>query len=504
MFCLYVRTIIFECASTVQHHAIDFCTILMTSTGPKVTILFLLIFIIFFFTAQLTKSYAEKCMHNSANQNVLYFAQNMAKSSSVAKKAEALHRSPIAVGSVSVTAGTKDNLRKKESETRRTSLLEEVKEELNYFSKYFVIKGDITQPKVVLRNGVKLTTDIFNDVIKTLKEIKLKDQTNESVQDADDDDDGNNDDDEDDDDDDDDQDDEDDTTEDHRSEITKNMKTNSTTIHEVFDQSSVPDEYSSKPIGRRLLSIEEDEEDANDEDEEYSKWMAKQEDGATKKDRVKMEIEREKDQMNQWKDENDPSCPDSSCNLSNEEPNIIQKGGLRGSEEEHLHLSEDEVGDESEDKEGEESEEDYEETDDEDDFELLDEDGLTEVLKDYEDPLLKVAVFNELVDTLEEKIEVRNNLDLHNSALQSLIVYIFAAEELFSEMPEDAPVEANKDLAALWNRLAELKAKHLPQAVAFDNFVGEVRVFHLICPSGYLLILLGLESDQEDVGGKRI
>ena len=431
----------------------------------------------------------------------------MAKSSSVAKKVEALQTNPIAIGSVSVTAGTTKNLGKKESNTRRTSLLEEVKEELNYFSKYFVVKGDISQPKVVLKNGVKLTTDIFNDVIKTLKEIKLKeDQTNKSVQDADDDDDNNDDDEDDDedDDDDDDQDDEDDTTEDNISGITKNMKTNSTAIHEVFEQSSVPDEYASKPIGRRLLSIEEDEEDANDEDEEYSKWMAKQEESATKRDVVKMEIEREKDEMDHWKDDSDPSCPDSSCNLSTEEPMIIQKDGLKGSEEEHFELSEDEVGDESGDKEEEESEEDDEETVDEDDFELLDEDGLTEVLKDYEDPLLKVAVFNELVDTLEKKIELKNNQDLHNSALQSLIVYIFAAEELFSEMPEDAPEEANKDLAALWNRLAELKAKHLPQAVAFDNYVGEVRVFHFILPSGYLSIFLGLESDQEAVGGKCI
>ena len=63
-------------------------------------------------------------------------------------------------------------------------------------------------------------------------------------------------------------------------------------------------------------------------EEEFSKWMANQEEDATKRD-----------EMNPWKDEADPSCPDSSGNLSKEEPMIIQEGGLKDRKQDDAYFS---------------------------------------------------------------------------------------------------------------------------------------------------------------------
>ena len=124
-------------------------------------------------------------------------------------------------------------------------------------------------------------------------------------------------------------------------------------------------------------------------------------------------------------------------------------------------------------------EEEFEEDDEEeeeDDFDLLDEDALTEMLRDYDEPLMKIEVFMELVDTLEDKLKVEKNKELHISALQSLVVYILTAEELATEdfaTPSSSPTKAASLFASLSSRLDQLKQTYLPQAVAFDHYVGE-------------------------------
>ena len=47
----------------------------------------------------------------------------------------------------------------------------------------------------------------------------------------------------------------------------------------------------------------------------------------------------QKDERNPWKDEADPSCPESSCNLSKEEPMIIQEGGLKDRKQDDAYFS---------------------------------------------------------------------------------------------------------------------------------------------------------------------
>ena len=128
----------------------------------------------------------------------------------------------------------------------------------------------------------------------------------------------------------------------------------------------------------------------------------------------------------------------------------------------------------------EEEEEDVEEDEDddegEDDFDLLDEESLSEILRDYNEPVMKIEVFMELVDTLEEKLSIVNNEELHTSALQSLVVYILAADELATEdsfKPSSSLTKAASLFASLALRLDQLKQKYLPQAVAFDHYVGE-------------------------------
>ena len=134
------------------------------------------------------------------------------------------------------------------------------------------------------------------------------------------------------------------------------------------------------------------------------------------------------------------------------------------------------------------------EEEEEDDFDLLDEDSLLEVLSDYNEPLMKITVFMELVDTLEEKLIVKNNKELHTSALQSLIVYIMTTEELATEedfaIGSSSPTKAAALFASLTSRLDQLKQIHLPQVVAFDHYVGEAwKVFPIKkCPD--LLVLI--------------
>ena len=120
--------------------------------------------------------------------------------------------------------------------------------------------------------------------------------------------------------------------------------------------------------------------------------------------------------------------------------------------------------------------EEEEEEEEDDDFDLLDEDALSEMLSDYDEPLMKVEVFMELVDTLEEKLKVKDNKGLHISALQSLVVYILTAEELATEdfaIASSSPTKAASLFKSLSSRLDQLKQTYLPQAVAFDHYVGE-------------------------------
>ena len=120
--------------------------------------------------------------------------------------------------------------------------------------------------------------------------------------------------------------------------------------------------------------------------------------------------------------------------------------------------------------------EDEGEEEEEDDFDLLDDDALSEILSDYDEPLMKVEVFMELVDTLEEKLKVKDKKGLHISALQSLVVYILTAEELATEefaIVSSSPTKAATLFTSLSSRLDQLKHIYLPQAVAFDQYVGE-------------------------------
>ena len=166
---------------------------------------------------------------------------------------------------------------------------------------------------------------------------------------------------------------------------------------------------------------------------------------------------------------NKEGCHDESENRSQQESlaeTNLDKSDNEANEEEN----------EEKDIAKEEEEEDVEEDEGEDDFDLLDEESLSEILRDYDEPVMKIEVFMELIDALEEKLSIVNNEELHTSALQSLVVYILAADELATEdsfKPSSSLTKAASLLASLAQRLDQLKQKYLPQAVAFDHYVGE-------------------------------
>ena len=227
----------------------------------------------------------------------------------------------------------------------------------------------------------------------------------------------------------------------------------------------------SQRFGRRLLSIDEDD---LSESEEVLSSLEIEDDSQPEGGGQDLADEHEVEADEQVKEfrscqVNKEGCHDESENRSQQESlaeTNLDKSDNEANEEEN----------EEKDIAKEEEEEDVEEDEGEDDFDLLDEESLSEVLRDYDEPVMKIEVFMELVDTLEEKLSIVNNEELHTSALQSLVVYILAADELATEdsfKPSSSLTKAASLLASLAQRLDQLKQKYLPQAVAFDHYVGE-------------------------------
>ena len=231
----------------------------------------------------------------------------------------------------------------------------------------------------------------------------------------------------------------------------------------------------SQRFGRRLLSIDEDD---LSESEEVLSSLEIEDDSQPEGGGQDLADEHEVEADEQVKEfrscqVNKEGCHDESENRSQQESlaeTNLDKSDNEANEEEN----------EEKDIEKEEEEEDVEEDEDddesEDDFDLLDEESLSEILRDYDEPVMKIEVFMELIDALEEKLSIVNNEELHTSALQSLVVYILAADELATEdsfKPSSSLTKAASLLASLAQRLDQLKQKYLPQAVAFDHYVGE-------------------------------
>lgn len=244
---------------------------------------------------------------------------------------------------------------------------------------------------------------------------------------------------------------------------------------EEHEEESYPTNPSQR-FGRRLLSIDED--DLSESEEVLDSLEIEddsQPEGGGGQDLADEHGVEGDEQVKEFKScqVNKEGCHDESENRSQQESlagTNLDKSDNEANEEEN------EEKDIAKEEEEEDVEEDEEDDESEDDFDLLDEDSLSEILRDYDEPVMKIEVFMELVDTLEEKLSIVNNEELHTSALQSLVVYILAADELATEdsfKPPSSLTKAASLLASLAQRLDQLKQKYLPQAVAFDRYVGE-------------------------------
>ena len=231
----------------------------------------------------------------------------------------------------------------------------------------------------------------------------------------------------------------------------------------------------SQRFGRRLLSIDEDD---LSESEEVLDSLEIEDDSQPEGGGQDLADEHEVEADEQVKEfrscqVNKEGCHDESENRSQQESlaeTNLDKSDNEANEEEN------EEKDIAKEEEEEDVEEDEDDDESEDDFDLLDEESLSEILRDYDEPVMKIEVFMELIDALEEKLSIVNNEELHTSALQSLVVYILAADELATEdsfKPSSSLTKAASLLASLAQRLDQLKQKYLPQAVAFDHYVGE-------------------------------
>jgi len=105
-----------------------------------------------------------------------------------------------------------------------------------------------------------------------------------------------------------------------------------------------------------------------------------------------------------------------------------------------------------------------------DDFDLLDEESLTSMLADYDDISEKLKVIEELIDTLEAKIVTKDDKELQTSAVQSLIVYLYAMEDLKPKV-ENASSKDKENFKNLNVRLNTLKETQLRLVTHFETFV---------------------------------
>ena len=363
--------------------------------------------------------------------------------------------------------------------------------------------------KIVLKPGSQFTLDILNQVVQMFNEViderRMERELTKETED----------------------------NEDMENEetpvgpIIMQMETNVSLVEDIFTQNSeseedeteieenldeedgeengYTDQSDKQRFGRRLLSISEgdmvDEEVENNEEDSSKKAEEKTSEVDITIDDVKKEAKEAQGEAVESKEDaakaqnidsksemfhqDDDIVKAEACHLNNagcqselevtpdqeEQTKTLNDHTSGRVETEDIEKEKDEVINEEEEYEDEEEEE-----DEEDDFDLLDEDTLSEMLSDYDEPLMKVEVFMELVDTLEEKLKVKDNKELHISALQSLVVYILTAEELATEdfaIASSSPTKAASLFTSLSSRLDQLKQTYLPQAVAFDHYVGE-------------------------------
>ena len=189
------------------------------------------------------------------------------------------------------------------------------------------------------------------------------------------------------------------------------------------------------PFGRKLLSLDQcDSEDCSDPDNEP----------------VDTEDTEEPDEI----EENDLQTETST-----------EKNANENTKEDENDMDEDENEDEEEDEDGNEDEE----IDDED---LLDAEALGELLanKDLDE---KISTMNNVLDDLERVMELNLleiDRDLYVSAIQSLIVYIYAVEEM-QEVPHSK--QSSLDLVLLQelsDRMKVMKKTYLSQVTHFEMF----------------------------------
>ena len=179
---------------------------------------------------------------------------------------------------------------------------------------------------------------------------------------------------------------------------------------------------------------------------------------------------------------------DPESRVEEDTESVIAKENSDKVDESIVTSNEDDIDDE---------EEENEEEDFIDDSDLLDEDSLTSLLETAADLPGKLALFADQVTGLEGRILEE---DVHQSAVQSLIVYMLALEEIEAdileisagaeeentkekneklgiknEVTENEPNKqaVNKSLTELQERLAQLKTVHLPDLAGFERFVRE-------------------------------
>ena len=124
--------------------------------------------------------------------------------------------------------------------------------------------------------------------------------------------------------------------------------------------------------------------------------------------------------------------------------------------------------DDEEDMDEEETDE-YETTDD---FDLLDEESLTSLLDDYDEISEKLIVLQDLIVTLETKIENKDDEELRTSAIQSLIVYLYAMQDMEPSV-KNSSFQVRQNFKNLNARLKILKGTHLRLVTHLESFVAK-------------------------------
>ena len=341
---------------------------------------------------------------------------------------------------------------------------------------FYLMQGkDSVMPKVVLKEGVKFSIEILNEVVKMLSTINTpeydyEDEDEDFYEDYE-------------------EDEEEELADVAMGPVTIKMETNSTLVNEVFKSSELSDDFSSKSPGRKLLSFEEEGDDVEIEIDIFTKEIDELEkehnapENINEDENILDESNKEKNTHTEHEtmDLKEPDEKVASDPISNEpctdyNLSVLDQDVAGEAKEDDKNFNDNEDVEETEDEYGEadgneeeEEDEDYmEEEDDEDDLDLLDDEQLSRILKLYPDTLKKISRLSELVDIVEDKLDTAPaSSSLHTSGVQTLVVYIFAAEDLAEAVAEESEQsEESEALTALFSRLVALRNRYLSQVRA--------------------------------------